>query len=234
MTVFPTSRLLFFILVSSLLILCAGCGSYSCMQTARTVDAGQGEVGIGIFYPYGVINAIAQVADKEKKNFTIPYIQVSGKYGLSNQMDIGLNLSTFGQLGIEGKYMLLGDKESLFCLATGAGINTFFFYYYDFHLPVYASIHPLPNLGIYVSPKYIGQFVSLFGLSSRSYFDYMGLSGGVMFGDRIKVGLDITAAFPLGKVYSVEVFPNLYNFGAGIKWTIGKAGESERRSNYRF
>ena len=120
----PFALLIFSILLTS-------CGSYSSMQTARTVEKGTGEIGLNLYYPYGVINAIAQVADKEKKNFTVPYIQYTGKYGITEKLDAGINLSTFGQIGLETKYQFLGDQESMFAMATGIGFNTFFFYYYD-------------------------------------------------------------------------------------------------------
>ncbi len=220
-----------FATVALQIIFFGSCGSYSSMQTARTVEAGTGEVGLGLFYPYGVINAVAQVADKEKKNFTIPYIQATGKYGIIDRLDAGINLSTFGQLGLEAKYQFFGDQESLFAAASGIGFNTFFFYYYDFQIPIHLSVHPLENLGIYATPKYIGQFINSFGLAN-TYFDYAGISGGIMYGDRVKIGLDITAAFPLRKIYSIDVFPNLYNFGVGVKWKIG--GKGGKKSPYRF
>lgn len=208
-----------------------GCGSYSSMQTARTVERGSGEVGLNLFLPYGIIDAIAQTADKDRTNFTVPYLQLTGKVGITEKMDVGLSLSTFGQLGLEAKYQILGDQESLFALAAGGAINTFFFTYYDFQLPVHASVHPVENLGIYITPKYIGQFVSNFGLAS-TYFDYTGLSTGVVYGDKVKVGGEITMAFPLGKFYRVDVFPNLYNFGVGVKWRLGSG--KEKKENFRF
>ncbi|MBK7604631.1 MAG: hypothetical protein IPI15_13790 [Saprospiraceae bacterium] len=220
----PFALLIFSILLTS-------CGSYSSMQTARTVEKGTGEIGLNLYYPYGVINAIAQVADKEKKNFTVPYIQYTGKYGITEKLDAGINLSTFGQIGLETKYQFLGDQESMFAMATGIGFNTFFFYYYDFQIPVHASIHPTDKLGIYFSPKYIGQFVSAFGLSN-TYFDYAGFSGGVIYGDRVQFGIDITAAYPLRKVYSFDIFPNLYNFGVGVKWKVG--GLKNKKDRFRF
>lgn len=222
---------LFFIIAVTQSILLTSCGSYSSMQTAKTVETGTGEIGLNLYYPYGVINAIAQVADEDKKNFTIPYIQATGKYGIMDRLDAGINLSTFGQIGLEAKYQFYGDQQSIFAAATGLGFNTFFFYYYDFQIPLHLSVHPLENLGIYATPKYIGQFVSAFGLAN-TYFDYGGISGGFIYGDRVQFCVDITAAFPLRKIYSIDVFPNLYNFGAGVKWKIG--GKTNKRSPYRF
>ncbi|HRG44513.1 MAG TPA: hypothetical protein PKY97_08610 [Saprospiraceae bacterium] len=225
MTTIP-SRLLYatFLLITSTLM---SCGAYSTMQTARTVEEKHGEISLNLFSPRGFIDAITQVVDKDHDNyFTLPYIQVSGKYGITDQIDAGINLNTYGQMGLEGKYMLVGDHNSLFSLSPGLSFNTFFFYFYDFQIPLHASVHPLPNLGIYLTPRYIGQFVGLFGLENESYFDYASISTGIMYGDRIKFGLDITAAFPLGKFYRVDIFPNIYNFGVGVKWTIGKSKDN--------
>lgn len=225
------SSILYLSACFSAILAFSSCGSYSSMQTARTTEKGTGEIGLNLFYPYGVINAIAKVADKEKKNFTVPYVQYTGKYGITENFDAGLNLSTFGQIGLEGKYQFAGDQESTFAMATGLGFNTFFFYYYDFQVPLHLSVHPVEKLGIYVTPKYIGQFVGSFGLAN-TYFDYAGFSGGILYGDRVKVGLDITAAFPLRKIYTIDVFPNLYNFGVGVKWKIG--GTKNKKGRYRF
>ena len=108
------------------------CGAYSTMQTARTVEEKHGEISLNLFSPRGFIDAITQVVDKDHDNyFTLPYIQVSGKYGITDQIDAGINLNTYGQMGLEGKYMLVGDHNSLFSLSPGLSFNTFFFYFYE-------------------------------------------------------------------------------------------------------
>ncbi|KXK17568.1 MAG: hypothetical protein UZ08_BCD001002308 [Candidatus Parvibacillus calidus] len=70
---------LFFIIAVTQSILLTSCGSYSSMQTAKTVETGTGEIGLNLYYPYGVINAIAQVADEDKKKFHDSLYTSNGK-----------------------------------------------------------------------------------------------------------------------------------------------------------
>lgn len=227
------------LLVLSLLM---SCGTYSSMQTARTLDQGTIELGVAYYRPSSIINSLKFIKNETFSHFKIGYVHVNGRYGITDKLDVGFNANTYGMFGLEGKYQLIGDHESLFALSVGANINTFFLYYYEYQIPVHMSIHPIENLGIYLTPKYAGQFVSAFGLANLAYMHYGGFSGGLMYGDRIKGGIDFTAMFPLRKIYGQDVFPNLYNIGIGVRWTIGGGGENKsdrsvnkgRKSSGRF
>jgi hypothetical protein len=212
----------------------SSCGTFSGMQTGRTVEKNAVELGLSYYRPKGIFNALALKLDKENHIPRLGYLQFNAKYGITDHLDAGLNLSTYGLIGLEAKYQLLGDQESLFALSAGGSLNTFLFYYYEFQIPVYASVHPLPDLAIYVSPKYAGQFLSLLGLSSVTYNGYTGLSGGIMYGDRVKVGLDGTFMHPTRRVLGHTVFPDFYNIGIGVKWTINGGKEKDEWRGTRF
>lgn len=210
------------------------CGTYSSMQTGRTVEQGTGEVGVALFRPSSIINAIKIKNDDSKfTKFKLGYLHVNAKYGITDQAEIGVNLNTYCQIGVEGKYQLVGDKESLFALSVGAAVNTFFFQYYEYQLPVHMSLHPIGDLAIYFTPKYAGQFVSSLGLSSFAYMHYAGLSTGIMYGDRTKVGIEYTYMDPLRKVLGQDIFPALHNFGIGVKFTINGNDNQNYRSSGR-
>lgn len=215
-------------------ILLSSCGTFSGMQTGRTVEHQAVEIGLSYYRPTGIFNALNIKKKDGSKPLKLGYVQFNGKYGITDHLDAGISLNTYGLIGLEAKYQLLGDQESLFALSVGGSLNTFFFYYYELQIPVYASVHPLPELAIYVSPKYSSQFLSFLGLSGVSYNSYLGLSGGVMYGDRVKVGLDGTLMHPTKKVLGTTIFPNFYNIGVGVKWTLNSGKSRERHQSTRF
>lgn len=225
----------FFLLLAGLLFI-SSCGTFSSMQTGRTVDQGNAEIGVAYYRPSTIINALRVKDGKSATNFRLGYFHVNARYGITDRIEAGINLNTYGQIGLEGKYQLVGDKESLFALSLGATLNTFFFYYYEYQIPVHMSVHPIGDLAIYFTPKYAGQFVSALGISNIAYMHYAGFSGGIMYGDRTKVGIEYTYMDPLRKVLRQDVFPAINNYGIGVKFTIGgNRDESPRRkSGNRF
>jgi len=135
-----------------------GCSSLSTMQTARVVDKDDILTTIGFSsvkteYPIGTIDTI---------KLNTPFAEISGRYGLGNNFDIGAKLTIIGTATIDGKYQFLGDNISKVAGSCGLGFSYFSFEsgnnksrITDIMIPTYFSYHPAKWFSIYSSPKYI-------------------------------------------------------------------------------
>lgn len=151
-----------------------------------------------------------------------PFIEVSGRYGVTDKLDIGVRLNSNLNLGVSGKYQLVGDQESPFAMALGAEIATFglFLGLWNVQVPVYLSVHPSERLAIYLTPRYTYQFSTFVG--AKYGLSYVGANAGIMFGERSKFGLDIG----YHNVSATEGSGNLglLQIGVGARFPIGGRG----------
>jgi hypothetical protein len=210
---------------AALATLLTNCASLSGFQDARTVGKNNGEF-------YGSINASAtpeyQVFDDTYGADTVqidgsipsivfPNIEIGGKVGVGEKIDLTLRMNTNLNIGLGVKAQILGDRESKFGLGVGAEIGTFGLGLglWNVQIPVYASVYPTESVAIYVSPRYIYQFSTYDGIDGG--LNYLGGNGGLLFGKRHKFGID-AGYYRFG---AGDESIGLFQFGIGGKFLIG-------------
>ncbi len=158
------------------------CISISSLETARVVDPKQFAVGVGT----GIPN-YSFTRDNEEIKVLGMVSEVSWRYGLVEQLDIGLNLKLVGLLGMDIKYQYYGDSQSRFAAAAGFEAGYFFIPSTEYNdantfetaIPLFFSYHPTEKLGVYLNPKYI--YRKYGSIESTSF---IGAVGGFRFGGK--------------------------------------------------
>ena len=142
-----------------------------------------------------------------------------GRYGVGENFDIGLKLST-GLTGVfDFKYQIVGDKLSPFAMAIGPGIGfqgaiagTALV---QLHFPIHMSYHPSDKLAIYASPRYISQIITGEGSAK-----YIGSSLGFETGERVRFVLEGSYFNLLNDMEIDGLGIGLFQFGGGVKFRI--------------
>jgi hypothetical protein len=136
----PKSDLLKLVVLLHSSLLFIGCAQLSSFQTGRTSGKGNGEAGIA-----ASASGITDAFDTDA-NATFFVGEAYGRYGVSENFDIGLKLST-GLTGVfDFKYQIVGDRISPFAMSIGPGVG---FQgaiaesaLIQLHLPLHMSYHP--------------------------------------------------------------------------------------------
>lgn len=191
----------------------SSCAQLSSFQTGRTSGKGNGEAGMAMS-----ASGITQAFDTDG-SATFVILEAFGRYGLAENFDIGLKIST-GLTGvIDFKYQIAGDKTSPFAMSVGPGIGfqgaiagTSLL---QLHLPLHMSYHPSERLAIYASPRYISQVIT--GSGSANYF---GSSLGFESGDKVRFVLEASYFRLLNDTEVDGLGIGLFQFGGGLKFRI--------------
>ncbi|MDX1478663.1 MAG: hypothetical protein R3301_13215 [Saprospiraceae bacterium] len=210
------NRLNGLIAVLSLLAL-PGCIQVSSWQTARTVGEHNGEILVA-FGALGISDPLGEDADAG-----VGTMELMGRYGVSETVDIGLKISSFSSYVFDAKFQVVGDRTTSFGLALGPGIGITAFVgsngIFQGHLPVHMSVHPSERFAFYFTPRYSSQFT--FGDGA---LHYLGGSLGLEFGRKVKFGLDVSFAELLNDTDADDVFEDfglrLFQVGFGAKFRI--------------
>jgi len=154
------------------------CISNKAFQTARTTPVGDKGFGFGIALPnaefYSLDTAGVATDTTNLGGFAAEFF---GRFGVTEKLDVGVNLTLLGTGGADVKYQFLGDNESPLAASIGAGFGYLTFgagdedesnSIIDIMVPAYVSYHAGSALGIYASPRYIfrkaGENSSNFGI----------------------------------------------------------------------
>ena len=163
------------------------CASISTMQTARTTEQGSFGFGAG----GSVVKFDTEIADSTV-SLAGPLMEVMLRYGVTDKLDVGFKAGLIGTTGLDAKYMLVGDHESVFALSAGASagylsgdINGSEFSIIDFSVPVYASIHPTSWFSVYATPRYLLRITS--DVDGSITGNWFGTTAGVRLGGRVGV-----------------------------------------------
>jgi hypothetical protein len=193
------------------------CASLTGFQTGRTVGQENGELLISINASQTPEFDFDGNDTTDVDNFYFPNLEVSGRYGIIEKLDIGLRVNTNFNLAFDAKYQVIGDRYSPVAVAVGGGVGTFglFAALWNVQIPVYFSIHPSEMVDIYITPRYIAQFAA--GDFSGS-LSYLGGNAGIMFGKRTKFGID--AGLYNVSAVNQDLLPIL-TFGIGAKIPFG-------------
>jgi len=153
--------LVFLIIVATCLSSCSQLGS---LQTARTLPPDDIEFG-GALYGYGFSDQ--EFVGGELGSYIGPHFEILGRYGIADNIDAGIKLSSSLNLLIDGKFQFLGGQTESFAMAIGPGFE------YQFpvgeqqeetvfrvHLPLYMSYHFNDDNALYLTPRYTLQYVS--------------------------------------------------------------------------
>ena len=147
-----------------------------------------------------------------------PNLEVGYKYGFSEKFDLGFKANTFGNVGINAKYQIVGDKRSPFAMSLGTEIYSFAFVgLFNAHIPLYMSYYPSEKLTFNIAPRYVIQFGSISDDVIRS-IHYVGGNTGFMYGKKNKIGLD----FGYHRLFNPDGDNiGMVNIGIGAKFVFG-------------
>ena len=200
-------------------ILATSCASLTGYQDGKSIGEGNGEIiaslNLSQSPSFSDLEDSSGIVDIPR--FSFPNIEVGGKYGVTEKLDVFVRLNTNFNFNAGVKYQIIGDRLSKFALGTGGEIGTFglFSSLWNVQIPVYASFHPTEKFTVYLSPRYIYQFSSFAGLEGWSY---MGGNFGLLFGNKNKFGFDVgiyrVGANGTGKI-------GLTSFGFGGRFGLG-------------
>lgn len=196
----------------------SNCASVTGFQTGRTVGHNNGEMLISLNASSTPEFDFDSDDTTDVENFYFPNLELSGRYGVAEKVDIGLRVNTNFNVAADVRYQVLGDRQSPVAFAVGGGVGTFglFSALWNVQIPLYFSFHPTETLDIYISPRYISQFAAGDLTGSLSYF---GGNAGILFGRRTKFGLD-------AGIYNIsttgeDILP-IATFGFGVKIPFGE------------
>jgi len=185
-------RLLSIVLFFSGILFLSSCATVSGFHIGKVVEKEKGEVGLSL--------NLARTPDftlenEDFPNIFVPVFELGGRYGVADKIDIGLRVNTSLNFLIDGKFQIVGDQESEFAMAVGAGFGGFGVLVssgalLNFQIPIYTSFHPKENIHIYFSPRYIGQFGTTIA-QSTDLLNYVGGNTGFLFGTKTRFGIDL-------------------------------------------
>ncbi len=176
-------------MVIGTIVVLQSCASMSTMQTARTTE--KGEVGFG--FGGGFVQADIAQGKSDTIKIKAPFVEVGGRYGITDKLDIGAKLTLIGTAVLDGKYQFLGDHESKVAGSVGLGFGYLGIEsgnskstMYDIMTPVYFSYHPADWFSIYASPKYVFRINTYSNdkTSGSGSSHWYGVTSGVRFGKR--------------------------------------------------
>ncbi len=191
--------------------------NFAGFHTGRTTGKGGHEIRGSVSKVFD--SPIFAAFDEEFSDFKLrdqTAVEFGGMVGVAKRVDVGAWMNFFGGIGLDTKVQLLGDHDSPFAMAVGAGIgqrNKFFF-----HIPVYLSYHPVDGHNLYLSPRYIYQPHDTYTYAyGKDPFKFWGLNAGYFASfNRFSVGFDY--AFYRGGKNKMDFKTG--SLGLGIRWRI--------------
>lgn len=204
------------------LLLLGGCANFATLQTAETMQKDKFEIGVGAtFTGYEVKfestttdpNTGAEVTETERETFTVPAVTVSGRYGLSDRLELhGVIWLPFGA-SAGGKYMLVGEPDSNgFKLSPGLDIsapititvNDESSTLIDLYVPLHMGYRASDAFEVYWTPKYVMRF----------YGGDFGHAPGATLG--VALGKDTTFMVEGSALYDTLSEKPIFNVGLGV------------------
>lgn len=182
------------ILSATAVLLLSGCASMSTMQTARTTEKGEFGYDVG----GGYIKTDIALGTADTISFKAPFLEIGGRYGVTDKLDLGAKLTLIGTATADAKYQFLGDGESMLAgsagfglgylsISSGSGVNTSDSKIFDIMVPAYFSVHPTDWFSVYASPRYVFR-INSYSSSNESGTDnssWYGVTAGIRLGKRV-------------------------------------------------
>ncbi|MCE2789413.1 MAG: hypothetical protein LW630_05815 [Saprospiraceae bacterium] len=201
------------------MFLSSGCASLTGYQDGRSLGEGNGEASVSLNFSQSP--AFTDLEDSVDVTYiprlAFPNLELGGRYGLTDRLDLLLKLNTNLNVGVGAKYQLVGDRMSPFAMSLGAEVGTFGLVVglWNLQLPAYFSYHPNEKISIYASPRYIYQFTTIGGLEG---WNYLGGNAGILLGKRNKFGIDL-GYYQVGTIDTEKI--GLFSVGMGGKFFFG-------------
>ena len=206
------------VLIGFLVLIVTGCGQLNGLQTARTLDHLESEVG-GYIEGYGVGDTLVGSSDIVG---LVPNGYIWWRMGLFNRMDVRLKASTALNLLADVKFQLVGGKTNPFAAAIGFGfegqaipqskatdtrVNRI-------HFPLYLSYHFQNDAALYLSPKYVSQIV--IENNGKEQATFLGSNIGFRYSISESLGVYSEASY-FGVNQSNQTSSQfIYQFGVGL------------------
>lgn len=207
-----------------IIVLFSSCASLTGFQDGRAVGEGNGEamISLNASQSPSFIDLEETIDGTTGETFDIPRflfpnIELGGRYGIADDLDVTLKLNTNLNISAGIKYQILGDRFSKYALGTGLEVGSFGLItgLFNTQIPLYASIHPTESFAFYLSPRFIYQFSSIGGLIG---WNYIGGNTGLLFGSKHKFGLDF-GYYQVGTSSTARI--GLVTVGIGGKFFFG-------------
>ncbi len=207
------------------MLLCLGMLMQSCIsnktfQTARVTPVGEKGFGMGVALPKADFYDIDENGDVTD---TTSIGGFAGEFffrtGITEKVDVGVNLTLLGTSGADIKYQFLGDAESKLAGSIGAGFGYLSFNageedasntIIDIAIPAYFSYHPTKAIGVYASPKYI------FRKAGSNSSNFGGVAGLRIGGERNGLFIEYGYLKSTDDAYTDQTQLNV-GFGIGIR-----------------
>lgn len=175
-----TTRILGVVCLALALSLASGCANFATLQTAETMEKEKFELGVGAtFTSYeftseattsttdAMGNVVGETTVTESDTFTVPAVTVSGRYGLTEKLELhGVIWVPLGA-SVGGKYMLVGSQdENGFIFSPGLDIsapititvNDESSTLIDLYVPMHMGYRASEAFEVYWTPKYVLRF----------------------------------------------------------------------------
>lgn len=205
---------LFFGLVAIL----SSCASLTGFQTGKTVGRNNGEILVSAnLSQTPEFDLTENDTTGEVPRLYFPNLEASGRYGITDRIDVGLRVNTNFNFAGDVRFQLIGDQDSPVAVSTGIGFGTFGLLasLWNMQIPLYVSVHPTDKIAVYISPRYINQFHAG---DISGHLNYFGGNAGIVFGKKPQIGLDM-GLYNLSVKNSDSV--PLATFGVGVKFPLG-------------
>ena len=213
------------------IIIYTGCASLTGYQDGKSIGEGNGEAMITLNFSQSPSFSDLEdsIGINEIPRIGFPNIEVGGRYGATEKLDVTVRMNSNLNIGVGTKYQIIGDQLSNFAMGLGAEVSTFGLIsgLWNVQIPVFTSFHPSEKFSIYASPRYIYQFQSLAGIEGWSY---IGGNIGLLLGSRHKFGID-AGFYQVGAAGIQKV--GLTSIGIGAKFVFGKNNSNTTISKKR-
>ena len=205
-------------------VLFSNCASLTGFQDGRTAGQDRGDLTASLNVSQSPdFNDWADQDDTVQSfipDLFLPNIEIGGRYGIAENLDINIKVNTYLNLNLGAKYQFFGDRESPTALAVGLEVGTFGLVsgLWNVQVPLFFSVHPSERFSWYLSPRYIYQFTAYTGAGVG--LNYLGGNTGFFFGDRHKFGLDI-GYYNVGN-RTLNGSTGLVQVGIGVRFSLNK------------
>jgi hypothetical protein len=207
------------------LALIGGCANFATLQTAETMKKDKFELGLGATFtayeaklettvtqPDAAGNPVTRTST-ESTTFTVPALTVSGRYGLTDRLELhGVAWLPFGA-SAGGKYMLIGEPdENGFVFSPGLDIsvpitvtvNDESSMLIDLYVPLHMGYRASDSFEVYWTPKYV----------LRVFGGDIGHAPGATVG--VALGSDTTIMLEASMLYDTLSEKPIINAGVGV------------------
>lgn len=177
-----------------LLLTMFSCVTVNQIEDGKTVGKDKGEFGVSI-HNGGKVSDLAL----QDTVFGLPSVELIGKYGLSDRLEIGGKIDASGNIGLSTKFQFLGNQTSIIASSLGVDFGGNVFPYvvvegigYYLSLNSNNSIHVHEKVCIFMNPKYLFSGFPQFNPKRSENYKSIFYTYGLIIGQKNRFGIGIT------------------------------------------